>query len=278
MKKKKLLVKDVSWVEDGLVILDFEVYKKALFGGYKVDRKHLGWSLSFQVKEGKVDHSIFQLQDGNFQSINICLNSKTGRFFQLLGDGQIQPLRDRDRDLISAGLASGAFWLEEEGQEEKAKILQEGRKEFVNKYIGQLFEAAGTGPNARNEYGETPLHIAAKSDENPANITALIESGADLNARDDDGRTPLHFAVSLDQNPAITTALLEGGADPNALNKDGDTPLHFAARSNENPAVITVLLEGGADPKAKDEDGKSTWDYAKNNEALEGTEALLALE
>ena len=51
-----------------------------------------------------------------------------------------------------------------------------------------------------------------------------------------------------------------------------------AAYNNPNPEVLTVLLEAGADAKAKSNEGKTALDYARENEALKGTQALKLLE
>ena len=59
--------------------------------------------------------------------------------------------------------------------------------------IGLLL-AAGADVNARGEYGRTPLHSAARFNENPAMIEALLEAGADVNARDKNGGTPWDLA------------------------------------------------------------------------------------
>ena len=59
--------------------------------------------------------------------------------------------------------------------------------------------------------------------------------------------------------------------------EDGDTPLHWAALANANPSVIAALIEAGADPGARDDAGKTPFDYAKDNEALKGTEAYWLL-
>nr|WP_315102032.1 hypothetical protein [uncultured Fretibacterium sp.] len=39
-----------------------------------------------------------------------------------------------------------------------------------------------------------------------------------------------------------------------------------------------MLLEAGADAKAKSNEGKTALDYARENEALKGTQALKLLE
>ena len=57
----------------------------------------------------------------------------------------------------------------------------------------------------------------------------------------------------------------------------GFTPLHVAAAENANPSVILALLKAGADPGAGDDAGKTPFDYAKDNEALKGTEAYWLL-
>ena len=60
------------------------------------------------------------------------------------------------------------------------------------------------------------------------------------------------------------------------LPEDG-TPLHTAAGNNTNLSVIKVLIEGGADPGARDYDGFTPFDYAKESEALKGTETYWLL-
>ena len=87
---------------------------------------------------------------------------------------------------------------------------------------------AGADPNARNEYGFTPLHLAALWGEADA-IAALVEAGADPNAWDEYGETPLHTAARHFFKADTIAALIEAGADPNARDEHGGTPLHAAA-------------------------------------------------
>ena len=85
------------------------------------------------------------------------------------------------------------------------------------------------------------------------------------------------FEAAQRGNASEVKAALAAGADPGARDKDGETPLRWAAAFNPNPFVITALIEGGADPSARDDDGKVPFNYAKDNEALKGTEAYWLL-
>ena len=87
---------------------------------------------------------------------------------------------------------------------------------------------SGSRVNARDKYGNTPLHGAAGSNENPEVLTALLEAGADVNARTENGNTPLHYA-SFNKNLEVLAVLLDAGTDVNARNQYGLTPLHQTA-------------------------------------------------
>ena len=71
-------------------------------------------------------------------------------------------------------------------------------------------------------------------------------------------------------------AALAAGGNPGARDDVGHTPLHTAARYSK-PAVITALIESGADPGVRDGWGATPFDYAKDNEALRGTDAYWLL-
>ena len=124
--------------------------------------------------------------------------------------------------------------------------------------------ATGADLEAQDEYGWTPLHLAAGHSEDPAVIEALIGSGADVEARYQsrhdlmlglNGFTALHLAAATSEHAAVIEALIGGGADVAARDEYGFTPLHRAARYSLAPAVIEVLIGSGADLEARDEYG-----------------------
>ena len=151
--------------------------------------------------------------------------------------------------------------------------------QYANPAVVLALIEAGADAKARDDTGFTPLHRVGNYEANPAVVRALIESGADAGARTDSGFTPLTWIAAYTQTPSMIKALIKGGADPNARG-GGATPLHWAVRNpyEANPAVIVALIEGGANPGARDDDGNTPFDYAKDNDALKGTDAYRLLK
>ena len=107
----------------------------------------------------------------------------------------------------------------------------------------------------RDEYGCTPLHVAAES--NAAATTAfLINSSADLNARENFGFTPLLYAIH-ENKVETATVLLRHAADYKIATKVGNTILHVAANVATIPmlVVLTKARMRGLDLEARDSEG-----------------------
>ena len=122
----------------------------------------------------------------------------------------------------------------------------------------------GTDPNAKGDYGDTPLHLAAEHHGNAAVTQALIAADADPRARTNSGQTPLHSA----RYATAAEALLAAGADWKERDENGLTPLHTAAaadlsgpsnqpRTSLDEQLIGVLVDAGSDPDVREASGRT---------------------
>ena len=132
----------------------------------------------------------------------------------------------------------------------------------------------GADVNAANHIGTIPLHEVAECGKDLEILKIMLDAGADANASNNYGVTVLYMAANFNKNTEFFVALVIAGADINAVSSDGETALHVAVQNNQNPDVVMVLLKLGADAKIKDSSGQIPLDYADNNEALTGTDAL----
>jgi ankyrin repeat protein len=92
---------------------------------------------------------------------------------------------------------------------------------------------AGADPNAKDEYGQTPLILAAWAGDLPS-VRELLRRGAHANARNRNGDTALIVAAA-GTRIEVAKALLAAGADPDARNKQGKTALSVALGGYNGP-------------------------------------------
>jgi len=111
-------------------------------------------------------------------------------------------------------------------------------------------------------YGNTKLHSAIRSDAEQSLVDVLLKDGMDPNAQNEKGQTPLHLAVEsiYQPNPCIQM-LLEAKADPNIKDRLGNTSLHCAVR-NDNQKVVELLQKYQADLLVKNNLNETPADLA----------------
>ena len=165
-----------------------------------------------------------------------------------------------------------------------------------NKEIVKLFIDKGVNIEAKDIYGQTPLHYAS-GEGNIEVIDFLITKGANVNAKNTDKFTPLHAAAQMGQKDAVAL-LITKGAGINERDKYGCTPLLYAVRDGHKETAELLILKGadfeiknkkdftmlhtavafrhkeianllinnGADINAKDDEGKTPLDYVQSEE------------
>jgi ankyrin repeat protein len=106
--------------------------------------------------------------------------------------------------------------------------------------IVQMLIKAGANPNMPygSEYHYTPLIDAASLGQTGI-MKILLDEGADINATNNYGATPLHMAAGW--HPEGINLLLTAGADANMRDAYGSTPLNYAVRSGNTNTTKIIM-------------------------------------
>ncbi|XKL67140.1 hypothetical protein PGB90_010560 [Kerria lacca] len=125
----------------------------------------------------------------------------------------------------------------------------------------------GADPNKLDFSGSTPLHCAA-AHGNQSVVLLLMYASVKLNKQDDDYNQALHLA-SMNGHVDCVKALLyfaeHAGLhlDVNAVNRDGDTPLHLAVKYYYEE-IVSILLNYNANPSIKNKHGISVFELTES--------------
>jgi ankyrin repeat protein len=131
--------------------------------------------------------------------------------------------------------------------------------------VARVLVAAGCGLEDRDQFGWTPLTLAAVEGD-LGRAAALIAAGADVNATHDRGYTVFMSAVSsMDRSPEVIALLIASGADPRAVTHLGYTAFHAAidvngGEANEEASVRSTLARikaSGVDIEARNDAGQT---------------------
>ena len=132
----------------------------------------------------------------------------------------------------------------------------QGNLGALTQFVGML--------KARETHGLRPLHVAARFNDHPTVIAALVDAGARVDASTVHDYTALHIAAGHARNPAVIAALLDAGAKLEARDSADGTPLHVAASTSDTPSVVKALIVAGANIDARDRRGRTPLQRAQD--------------
>ena len=145
-----------------------------------------------------------------------------------------------------------------------------GRADLVQGFLRDDPKTAGE----KTESGQTPLHLAAWTDEAKV-AKELVTGRAALEKTNEAGMTPLHVAA-LVGSVKVAEALLNAKASLEAkMEETGRTPLHLAAAAGQ-AEMVDLLLKRGAGVDAVDADRRTPLHVATVSGQTKAAERLLA--
>ena len=115
--------------------------------------------------------------------------------------------------------------------------------------LEQLLTGTGVSPSEQDQYGRTPLHIAAQKGH-AKTVQKLLAMGSSVTVADFEHSTPLHEAASSGSHQCLIS-ILDKEPRVDAENQRGQTPLLVAAAAGK-PLLVGKLLEKGASPNHTD--------------------------
>ena len=112
---------------------------------------------------------------------------------------------------------------------------------LANGYYNDMDPFKDNPINARNEEGETPLHMAVRNGK-PKLVDAYIEAGADIYLRNNEGQYVLHSAA-MGGNASVVECLTKAGLSIDVQDEQGETPLFTAIRYEQNQLLSTLSAD-----------------------------------
>jgi len=120
-------------------------------------------------------------------------------------------------------------------------------------------------PNARDNFGKTPLLYAISQSAEQNIIKELISSGAKPHIVDVRGQSALHYSMhyltpkSLTNLGMLLSVYDRNHSDLSPRDEQGKTPLHFVCErvSQESILHLVLLVFAGVDVNAQDNDGRT---------------------
>ncbi|XP_065202504.1 tyrosine-protein kinase Shark-like [Planococcus citri] len=123
----------------------------------------------------------------------------------------------------------------------RTNLLHRATRQGDIKVVTAVLKAVNCNLEARNQEGQTAVHLACKVNRNDI-LEMLIASKANVNCRDSEGNTPLHYACHRNSPSTIRILVEKGDANVQMRNsKTGWVPLHDAASRGYIDCVEALL-------------------------------------
>ncbi len=121
----------------------------------------------------------------------------------------------------------------------------------------------GANVDAKDENGNTALHVTSYTGKYAPIVSLLLEHGADVSIQNKDEKTPLQIAYGNHWNEPIFNILIKHIINGNSTNEDKEKFLHMAIERNYE-SVVEMLIGFRVDINAKDENGRTPIQIAKH--------------
>lgn len=138
--------------------------------------------------------------------------------------------------------------------------------------IVQFLLSRGADVHAKDEYGNTAVHMAAGHDYKIV-VDLLLKHGADIESKDSDGNTALLHATKSGYEDMVRL-LVERGAEIESKDSNGTTALMIAAGQGRED-MVWLLLEQGAEIESEDSNGYTALMFAVEEGRQETVQILL---
>ncbi|MDP3533735.1 MAG: ankyrin repeat domain-containing protein [Alphaproteobacteria bacterium] len=138
---------------------------------------------------------------------------------------------------------------------------------YPSKIVDMFINKLGYPIDIKDEFGQTPLHIATKV-LNLETVDYLLSKNADPYEKDNQGNAPLHLLSEMrdhfERKNLILECYIKHHVDLNKKNNRGKTPLMIALptlQCEESEKFVTLLLDNNTDLSITDEYGNTLIHY-----------------